>query len=423
MALGLTSVDRLMRTSCEAFSQRTLLIDAETGLETTFAEMGGRVSRAARVLSDLGVRKGDTVSLFLRNSPAFFSPWLGTVRLGAVVNPINLGLETNVERVVYMLAKARAKVLVYEKAFARLAAEIHRQVPSLRMASVDGGEGPADLDWVAACAAAPPESPEVGVRPEDPYQMIFTSGTTGLPKAVVQRHEMLADAFVLAEHFGYRSEDTLMCVLPLFHVNAQYTSFCPALGLGARLVLFEKFSASRFWTAIQRYGVNHVSVVPSLLTRLLAAGIPQDRGMWRTVRFIVCGAAPLTVELQTAFMQATGIPVPNGWGMTETGCWGCHSDPARIVPGSIGRALPVNEMRVADPETGKTLPPGKVGSLLVRGKNVFREYFDAPEATAKAFRFGGGWFDTGTTRTSTPGAIISSWDGAPWTPGRWTENS
>lgn len=395
MSLQVASVDRLVRASAQAFAGRTLLVDAETGEEVRFAEMDRRVSRAALVLAGLGVRKGDTVSLFLRNGPAFFPPWLGAIRLGAVANPINLGLEGNVARVAYMLEKARAKVLAYERAFSNMAREVRKSLPAVRLVSVDGGDGPQDIDWAAATASVPGEAPEVPVRPDDPFQMIFTSGTTGLPKAVVQRHEMLTDAFVLAEHFGYRAGDTAMCVLPLFHVNAQYTSFFPALGLGARLVLFEKFSASRFWITIGRYGVDHVSVVPSLLTRLMAAGIPADRTMWKTLRFIVCGAAPLSVELQASFSKATAIPVPNGWGMTETGCWGCHSDPGRIVPGAIGRPLPVNEMRVVDPQTGHPRPPGVPGTLLVRGVNVFREYFDAPEATAKAFRFGDGWFDTG----------------------------
>lgn len=384
--IEVASVDRLVRDSCAKFGPRTLLVDAETGARLTFAEFDRRVSKAAHALAARGVRPGDRVSLFLRNSLGFFPPWLGTVRLGAVVNPINLGLERNVDRIVYMLQKLRSKVFVTEGLFGETAQAVRRAVPGLEVIDVDAW-GP-ELDRASDLAA------EVEVNPADPFQMIFTSGTTGLPKAVVQRHEMLADAFALAQdHFKYREGDVAMCVLPLFHVNAQYTSFFPALGLGLTLVLFEKFSASKFFPAIEKHGVAHVSVVPSLLTRLLAAGVPPRRPP--TLRFIICGAAPLTADLQREFTARTGIPVPNGWGMTETGCWGCHSDPASIVPGSMGRALPINEMKIVDPETGRDKPSGEVGALLIRGRNVFREYFDAPEATAKAFRFGGGWFDTG----------------------------
>lgn len=393
--ISVTSVDRLVRESCARGGDRTLMTYAEDGSATTYRAFDAQISRAAHVLQGLGVRPGDRVSLFLRNHPHFFAPWLGTVRLGAIANPINLGLEKNVDRIVYMLEKLKSRVFILEQAFRDVARAVRGRLPGVSILLVDSPEG-SDLDWSRSLAAASASFPEVAVRPEDPFQMIFTSGTTGLPKAVVQRHEMLTDSFALCQdHFRFGPEDVLMCVLPLFHVNSQYTSFFPALGLGAKLVLFEKFSASRFFTTIQSEGVTAVSVVPSLLTRLLAHGIPKDRTLWKTLKFIICGAAPLSAELQREFTEKTGIPVPNGWGMTETGCWGCHSDPARIVPGSMGKALPINEMKIVDPQTGKDLPPGETGTLLIRGRNVFREYFDAPEATAKAFRFGGDWFDTG----------------------------
>ncbi len=392
--IEVSSVDRLVRESCAEFGDRPLLVSAEDGSVVTFRRLDSLVSRAANVFRKMGIRPGDTVSLFLRNSPGFFPPWLGAVRLGAVANPINLGLEKNIERIAYMVRKARAKVFVLERAFAETAAAVRREVPEIPIVIVDD-PARSDLDWDKAMGAASDRCETVEAKPEDPFQMIFTSGTTGLPKAVVQRHEMVTDAFALAQdHFGYRPTDTAMCVLPLFHVNAQYTSFFPSLGLGGRTVLFEKFSAGRFFPTIAKYGVNHVSVVPSLLTRLLAHGIPE-RSTFPSLEYVICGAAPLTAELQREFMEKARVPVPNGWGMTETGCWGCHSDPKEVVPGSMGRALPINEMKIVDPQTGRDLPSGEVGTLVIRGRNVFREYFDAPEATTKAFRFGEGWFDTG----------------------------
>lgn len=382
--IEIASVDRLVRDSCAQFADRPLIVSAEDESVTTFRRLDQLVSKAANVYRALGIQKGETISLFLRNSPQFFPPWLGAIRLGAVVNPINLGLEKNVERIAYMLRKARAKVFVLERAFEATAIEVRKACPEIPLMLVED-------EWAKKLELASDAFDVVDVRPEDPFQMIFTSGTTGLPKAVVQRHEMLTDAFALTQaHFGYRPTDTVMCVLPLFHVNAQYTSFFPALGLGLKYVLFEKFSASRFFPTIAKHGVNHVSVVPSLLTRLLAHGIP-DRSTFPSLEYIICGAAPLSAELQKEFMEKAKVPVPNGWGMTETGCWGCHSDPKNVIFGSMGKPLAINEMKIVDAE-GR---PAKEGILLIRGKNVFREYFDAPEATAKAFRFGDGWFDTG----------------------------
>ena len=397
-ALRIASVDRFVRESCARGGARPFLESAEAdGTRWTFAELDARISRAANVYRGLGIGKGDVVSLFLRNSPAFFPAWLGAVRAGGVVNPINLGLERNIERVVYMLRKSRAKLFVMEKAFAATAQEVARAFPELRIVLIDGAvEGVRSAaEWEAALAAADATAPEIAVAPGDAFQMIFTSGTTGLPKAVVQRHEMVMDAFSIAERFCLSGDDVCVCVLPFFHVNAQYTSFFPMLGYGGRLVLFEKFSGSRFWPAVAAAKATYVSVVPSLLTRLLAGTIPEKKA-FSSLRFVICGAAPLTAQLHVEFMEKTGLTVSNGWGMTETGCWGCQMDPAgEIVPGAMGRPLPINEMRIADPKTGAPVPAGETGMLLIRGPNVFRDYFDAEEATAKAFRFGEGWFDTG----------------------------
>lgn len=389
--------EALLSRAARDFPGRAFLACAETKRTLTFAELDGLVSRAASVLASRGIAPGDVVSLFLGNSLEFFAPWLGTTRAGGIVNPINLGLERDAGRVIYMLEKTRAKVLVLEKAFSALAGEVKKKRPSVQVAFVDDPGG--DFDWPGELSRASPFARIHDAAPEAPFQMIFTSGTTGLPKAVVQRHGMVADALCLAGHFQFRSDDTWMCVLPFFHVNAQYTSFFPALAAGGRLVLFGKFSASRFFPTIRDEKVSHVSVVPSLLTRLLSHGVPSPAEKPPTLRFIICGAAPLSAELHRQFVEATGIPVANGWGMTETGCWGCHMDPARIVYGAMGRPLPVNEMKVVDAGTGRDLPAGSTGRLLVRGTNVFSEYFDAPDATAQAFRLGDSWFDTGDDAT------------------------
>ncbi len=385
--------EALLSRAERAFSGRTFLVCAETGRTLTFSGLAEEVARAAAVLRARGVGRRDVVSLFLGNSLDFFAPWLGAVAAGGIANPINLGLARDVGRVVYMLEKTSAKVFILEKAFADLAREVKKARRALQIAFIDDDDG--DFSWRRELARAAPLAASAPAEPAAPFQMIFTSGTTGLPKAVVQRHEMVADALCLSDHFGFTGGDVWMCVLPLFHVNAQYTSFFPALATGGRLVLFEKFSASRFFSTMREQEVSHVSVVPSLLTRLLSHGVPGPSEKPPTVRFVICGAAPLSAELHREFVQKTGIPIANGWGMTETGCWGSHMDPRRIVYGSMGKALSVNEMKIVDPETGQDLPPGAVGRLVVRGANVFREYFDAAEATAKAFRFGGGWFDTG----------------------------
>lgn len=388
------SVDALVRDCVRHYENRVLLVSAENRSEKTFWQLDSEISKAAHVLRSLGIHQEDTVSLLLKNSPSFFAPWLGTIRLGGIANPINLGIRDNMERMIYILEEARAKIFITEKEYTESAKAIRKALPEIKIIVIDD-PNVSDIDWQEATHKASDAFPEVKVKPGDPFQIIFTSGTTGLPKGVVQHHSMLIDSVAIAEHFKYQQGDVILCVLPLFHVNAQYTSFFPALFSGSKLVLFEKFSASRFFPTIRQWGVHHVSVVPSLLTRLLSHGLPKNKSDYQSLRFIICGAAPLSPDLQSRFMLESGIPVANGWGMTETGCWGCQSDPNSVIIGSMGKPLPINEMKIVNPETGREVRPGKTGHLLIKGPNIFREYFQNPKATAEAFRFGKEWFDTG----------------------------
>ncbi len=394
--IQVTSVADVFHQSAARYAGRPLIVDVEKGRHLSQSDLEKKSNQAACLFQQMGLKPGDTVSFFLKNSPDFFVPWVGGIKAGLVVNPINLGLERNIERVVYMLTKARAKAFVIEDDFLSTARAVREQLPELPFLNVSSNTL-SSLDYETELARQGEDYARPAIQPHHPFQMIFTSGTTGLPKAVVQRHEMLCDSFALREHFKMCEGQVYACVLPLFHVNAQYTSFFPALTLGNPVCLFEKFSASRFFPVVKEHGVNVVSVVPSLLTRLLAHGIPPQED-YAGLDYIICGAAPLSVDLQKEFMEKTGLFVSNGWGMTETGCWGCQNDPSqpeKMKPGSMGKPLAINEMKVVDRETGQTLPAGRTGGLFIKGPNVFDEYFDAEEATRKSFPYGDGFFDTG----------------------------
>jgi len=388
------SAARLITRAAEAFGPKVFIHDTKGGPPITFENLNEQVGRAAGLLRGIGIRKGSIVSLFLKNSRQFFPPWLGASRLGAVTNPINLGLERDIDRIIYMLEVTGARLFITEKEFLRAAGQIRQKAPGIRVIVVDD-PGASDVDWGHGMQAAEPLLEDAPVAPSDPFQLIFTSGTTGKPKAVVQRHEMLADAGAIIDHFRLGPEHVSMAVLPFFHVNAQYTSFFPMLMTGGSMVLCERFTSAHFFEHIERFGVTYVSVVPSILTRLLAAGLPSPEAISRSLRFIICGAAPLSADVHKRFMTESGVPVANGWGMTENGCWGCHTPLDDIRPGSIGKALPINEMKIVDRKTGLDLGPDQPGGLFIRGANVFREYLHSAEATSEAFSLGRGWFDTG----------------------------
>src|SRR5688572_820275 len=204
---------------------------------------------------------------------------------------------------------------------------------------------------------------------------------------------MLADAKYITEWFGFAPDWRMNCILPLFHVNAEVVTTITPLWFGGSVVLTQRFSPAQFWKTIERYKINVVSVVPTILSILLARQKTEGPGDISSLKFIICGAAPLPEEVQLAFEKAFGVPVYEGYGLSETTCYSSFNPPdlKKRKVGSVGVAVG-NEMCILD-EDNQPVPDGEMGEICIRGDNVMPGYFKMPEATAKAFE--GGWFHSG----------------------------
>ncbi|MFI5202360.1 MAG: class I adenylate-forming enzyme family protein, partial [Candidatus Kapaibacterium sp.] len=211
----------------------------------------------------------------------------------------------------------------------------------------------------------------------------------------------------------------MMCVLPIHHVNGTIVTLVTPMYFGGTVILNQKFQSEHFFDRIAKERINVVSVVPTLLAFLIeyyrtngtdgAAGTVRSPFATRhsplatTLRHIICGAGPLTVELGAQFEEMFGIPIMHGYGLSETTCYSCFlpigltSDEHRHwmrdygYP-SIGVAIPQNEMMIAD-ESGQELPPGEKGEIAIRGENVMKYYYENDEANEKTFSYG--WFRSG----------------------------
>lgn len=360
-------------------------LDEGVRMELPYTAFVGLVRRVAAALTSFGLRPGDRIATIAHNHwqtvVVTFAAWYA----GLTVVPVNVGEDD--DRIRYILTAGEV-----EWAFI-----LPDHVDRMRAIAPDlayGSELPES------------DSPVPGVRidGEADALIVYTSGTTGHPKGVKLSHaNLLEDARAIAEWQRIDAATRMMCVLPIHHVNGTVVTLMTPFFAGASVVLCRKFHATSFFETVRREHVHVVSVVPTLLQYLNHAHeqtSPPDIG---SLRQIICGAGPLTVTVARTFEERFGVRIIHGYGLSETTCYSCYlpldlsADDHRHwmqdhgYP-SIGVALPVNEMAIHD-EQGRPLGDGERGEIVIRGRNVMKEYDRNPEANAKAFSFG--WFRSG----------------------------
>jgi acyl-CoA synthetase (AMP-forming)/AMP-acid ligase II len=253
-----------------------------------------------------------------------------------------------------------------------------------------GSGGAPTLDSLAGRGVAPPT---VTRGHDDLTAILYTSGTTGKPKGAMLSHRnLLVNAAQGAELVPLGPGERVGMLLPLFHANAQVVTTIIPLLIGCEVIMWERFSASKFWGEIDEFKPVTISAVPTILAAVLnAANAPSGP---TSLRYVICGAAPLSVELLNAFQNRFGIRILEGFGMTETGCI------ASINPfygdrkvGSIGLPIRGQEMKIVDQETGEEQGPGGYGEIIMRGQNIMMGYLHNPEATAESLK--DGWLYSG----------------------------
>jgi acyl-CoA synthetase (AMP-forming)/AMP-acid ligase II len=366
------------------------------------------VQQCANLLAAHGVTRGDRVVTISHNHAdtviQYFACWL----LGACVVPISLSEDDN--RIRYIIENSRATL-----AFLR-ADYVDRVMPLLQACSNivhtiitgDRAETGASLLWFDELLeqADPYFTAPSAVTQEDEALIVYTSGTTGNPKGVVlTQRNLMVDAKGISEWHGLTNHQRMMCVLPIHHVNGTIVTLVTPMYFGGSVVLNQRFQTEHFFSRIEHEGVHVVSVVPTLLAFLIEhyKDQPQTIPQVLSLRHIICGAGPLTVELAAQFEDMFEIPIMHGYGLSETTCYSCflpldltreeHAHWMRDFGfPSIGVALPQNEMMIAD-EHGNELPPGERGEIAIRGVNVMKHYYENPEANEKTFSYG--WFRSG----------------------------
>lgn len=370
------------------------------GGERTYAELHRRVDAGTAVLQELGIGPGDRVALVLGTTPTFVEVVGAVLRAGAAMVPLLTGLAPDELR--YAISDSQATVVVVGPERAGAILDLRDDLPDVThvvLADVDGAtSGPhgrievAVWDQLLAVAAAPAVV-ERGL--DDLAALVYTSGTTGRPRgAMLTRGNLAANQDQsLAGRFQVTSDDVVLLVLPLAHIYSLNVGLGAAVTAGATMVLVARFDPQVVIEAIEASQVTVVLGAPPMYVAWLQSGL-LDTADLSTVRLAVSGAAPLPVPIIHSFYELTGLTIEEGYGLTEAGPSVSSTSMTPIpIPGSVGKPLPGIELRLVDAD-GNDVPPGDAGEVWVRGPNVFRGYWNDPEATAATLT-PDGWLRTG----------------------------
>jgi len=356
--------------------------DTQPAPEQTFEELDRQVDRLARGLIEAGLGRGDRIGVVLPNCAELLQLWFAVARAGGVLVPLNPRL-TRHERD-RLLRHASVSLLA---ASPRHLSE-HADLPRLRSCVSVGGElaGAESIGELTATDGAPIA---VSVDSGSPLAVLYTSGTSGRPKGCVLSHDsFVVPARIFRDRLEVTRADRFFVCLPLFHMAGQSFATAAVAG-GATIALVDRFRASTFWGQVLETRATLARHLGEMLALLIQReGQPEDRR--HALRVVYGGGAPRSVA--AAFEQRFGVPVVEGYGLTETNTVLCN-ELTRNRLGSIGRELPHCEVRIAN-EEGIEQADDEVGEIQVRRNPVvMREYLGEPELTADAFA--GDWLRTG----------------------------
>jgi len=345
----------------------------DEGRKVTYAELKQNIKKYRNRLWELGIRQGDRVGIFSRNSAEFVYTYFAASSLGAINVPINFQLSTR--ETAYILKNAGVEhLMTYEP----LTFEEKISVTQHDIATFG--------DKISPDAPALPKD----FSENNPCVIIYTSGTTGNPKGAVLSHKNLVCNTQQCEVFKCHRECKAICVLPMYHCFGWTCTVLNTFYRGAELHVVRVFKPKDMVDMIRENELTDIIIVPSIFKLVTAIAKPED---FKTVRFFMSGGTTLPDKIVDEFKAKFGRPIAEGYGLSEASPAVFLTTHGEERQGSCGRLLRGEEVRLVD-EDGLDVAQGEVGEVLVRGGNVMLGYWNNPEATAAALDKDG-WLHTG----------------------------
>lgn len=363
--------------------------------KTTYGELEQKILQCARGLHTIGVRKGNTFGLLLRNSPDFVILAMALSKVGAIAIPINF-LEKP-DRIALILNDAKAIGILTQKEFLNNVQAAVQKTPSIQHVFLKDNDQPGAKPFQSLFSYGTWDQGN-SAEADDLMMLLYTSGTIGLPKGVMLTHRnFLVNLDQCLNAINLSAKDRFLCLLPLFHSFSWTTCMLIPLKLGVPIVIIESLLPfDPVIKAIWKYKITLFVAVPqiySALTSKIQGAAAFFIRFLNPVRLCISGAAPLPAAIHQNFEKTFGISLLEGYGLTETAPVVSLNPERKRKVGTVGIPLPGVQVQICD-DRGKPVSTGEVGEICVRGDNVMKGYYNKPEETAEVLTKDG-WLKTG----------------------------
>ena len=373
---------------------REALYELHSDRRFTYDELNRRANRAANFLREqLGVQKGDRVSILAQNGIVYLDLLFGLAKIGAILAPLNWRLVA--AELAFILNDCDSKVLLCGPEYVDILAEMRPQLNVKHYLSLDGAEIEDGINYEQSLAAAADSEPEQpALDGQTPHCILYTSGTTGRPKgAIIPHGQVVWNCINTVSSWDLTEKDVSPVFTPMFHAGGLFAFLTPLFYIGGRIVLGRDFDVVESLRVIQEERCTVILGVPTLFQMWMDAEEFGDAD-FSHVHFFISGGAPCPVPLIETWREKTGAIFRQGYGLTEVGpnCFSMTDEESARKAGSVGKPIFHSKMRLVD-ETGKDVPVGETGELLIFGPHVCAGYWHNPEATSNTIV--NGWFHTG----------------------------
>lgn len=375
-----------IKKSAQQNPQKTFLFFPETTNKLSYQNLYKNSEIISQGLQNFGLKKGDVVGFLLQNGIAAAEIFLGTIYGGFVVSPLNLiGLENQWE---YAIIHSKMKVLFYDEKYKKFAEKLKKE---LNICTIEQNKNQSPSSFFVQKKLKNLEQNKIDFQ--DEALLMYTSGTTGNPKGVLLTNQNIIAGgknVILAHQL--EEKDCGLCILPLYHINAQIVSLVASLVAQSSLVLPNKFSVGAFWNLLEKYKCSWFSLVPTIASYLLHDNDKNNKKL-DFLKFGRSASAPLTPEIHKKFEKYFGVSLIETMGITEAAAQILSNplDPSKKKYGSAGIAFG-NEVKIVD-KNFKDCLLNQEGEIVVKGENVMKGYFQNEKETKKSVV--NGWLKTG----------------------------
>jgi fatty-acyl-CoA synthase len=364
----------------------------------TFNDLNLRANRLARVLLNEGISKGDRVAMFSTNRIECVDLFLATGKIGAILVPFNVRL--SIRELEYLIKKTSPSIFFYEPRLEEKALEV-KEMNLIKKNAVMGNISILDDDttqkMTEKVSSSKVERPTINF--EDPHLILFTGGTTGLPKGAVIPHRLIFwNSVNTILSWSLTSEDVQPLLFPLFHTGGWNVLFVPFYHLGAKTILMGDFDPEETIRVIEREKSTIVIGVPTMFHAMANSPLFKETN-FNSVKLFISGGAPCPVAIMERYWTKNK-PFKMGYGLTEVGPNNFYLPEKDIKkrPTSVGLPVFHCDMRIIDIKTNHDVKKGDVGELLLKGPHIFSGYWEEPEETRKTIERDG-WVHTGDLAT------------------------